>query len=172
MASVIHVQKNILVENWDFNKQDWDYSYVDSKVALKETKDSRHDISKLLKEVKNLIIANGLYFIIKCIGISKNPSNQNYIIVMKLYDDKQFKIAAENQEKAIKSQKHESSLLSSISHPQSCYISRNIHTLHGLHNSLEDIKSGKFQEQQECIDWEKEIQNRAKKKTHSLISQL
>ncbi|RHZ83920.1 hypothetical protein Glove_86g57 [Diversispora epigaea] len=27
-------------------------------------------------------------------------------------------------------------------HPQSCYISRCIHTLRGLHDSLEEIKSG------------------------------
>ncbi|CAG8595541.1 11574_t:CDS:2 [Diversispora eburnea] len=88
----------------------------------------------------------------------------------------------------IKSQKYKSSLSSSISHPQSCYISRSIHTLHGLHNSLENIKSGKSQdpnllksnestassvstydidskESQECFNWEKEIQNHTKKKT-------
>ncbi|CAG8566691.1 2123_t:CDS:2 [Diversispora eburnea] len=52
----------------------------------------------------------------------------------------------ENQEKAIKSQRHESFLSSSISHLQSCYISRSIHTLHGLYNSLEDIKFGKSQD--------------------------
>ncbi|RHZ65777.1 hypothetical protein Glove_311g63 [Diversispora epigaea] len=380
------ILKNGIKKDWDFNKQDWEYSYVGSKVALKEINDSRHDISKFLKEVKNLIIVNGLYFITKCIGISKNPSSQKYIIVMELHDDnlhkfitrsfsnlrwktkidlldniahglyslhfknlvhrdlhcgnilvkhysthsnraliadlglcrlandlilksdnkndniygsipyippevlrgneftkkgdiysfggimyematgkqpfydrahdtrlmidicngirqeipdiminwipklyldlmhkcwsdnpserptaeelchvlyldvrlhnnkiKQFKIAEENQEKTIKSQKQESFLSSSISHPQSCYISRSIHTLHGLHNSLEDIKSGKSQdpnllmtnksttssvitydidskESQECIDWKKEIQNRAKKRPFSDIS--
>ncbi|CAG8592827.1 1546_t:CDS:2, partial [Diversispora eburnea] len=60
----------------------------------------------------------------------------------------QFKIANENQEKAIKSQKQKllELLSSSESHSQSCYISRSIHTLHGLHNSLEDIKSGKSQD--------------------------
>ncbi|RHZ86147.1 hypothetical protein Glove_54g15 [Diversispora epigaea] len=104
----------------------------------------------------------------------------------------QFKIADENQEKAIKSREHESSLSSSISHPQSCYISRSIHTLHGLYNSLEDIKSGKSQdpnllksnesisssistydidskESKECIDWEKEIQNQTKKRSFSTL---
>ncbi|RHZ84456.1 hypothetical protein Glove_81g73 [Diversispora epigaea] len=119
-------------------------------------------------------------------------------LYVKLRDDKidegiqQFKIADENQEKTIISQKKESSLSSSISHPQSCYISRRIHTLHGLHNSLEDIKSGKSQdpnllksneltssiintydidskESQECIDWEKEIQNRARKRSFSTL---
>ncbi|CAG8510293.1 8174_t:CDS:2 [Diversispora eburnea] len=70
---------------------------------------------------------------------------------------------------------------------KSCFISRSIHTLHRLYNSLEDIKSGTSQdpnllksnetsissvktyyidskELQECIDWEKEIQSHAKKK--------
>ncbi|CAG8538107.1 7704_t:CDS:2 [Diversispora eburnea] len=89
-------------------------------------------------------------------------------------------IVLNNGWKTIKSLKNESSLLSSISHPRSCYISRSIHALHGFHNSLEDIKSGKSQdpnllkfketstssvihifynndskEPQECIDWEK-----------------
>ncbi|RHZ65782.1 hypothetical protein Glove_311g59 [Diversispora epigaea] len=331
--------------------------WICSKVALKEINDSRHDISKFLKEVKNLIIVNNIHFITRCFGISKNPSSQNYIIVMELLDihrdlhsgnilvnrdysdyihrasitdlglcslendlilksdnksnniygsipyippevlrgnaftkngdiysfggimyematgkqpfydrahdtrliidiyngirpkipdimldwipklysdfmykcwngnpskrpsaeelhstfynifiklwkykieDKiyhQFKIADENQEKAIISQKKESFLSSSISHPQSCYISRNIHTLHGLYNSLEDIKSRKSQdpnllksnesttssvstyyidskESQECIDWGKEIQNQSKKRPFSDISTL
>ncbi|CAG8514142.1 2987_t:CDS:2 [Diversispora eburnea] len=104
----------------------------------------------------------------------------------------EFKIADENQEKAIKSQKHELFSSSSESHLQSCYISRSIHTLHGLHNSLEDIKSGKSQdpnllipttsngstydidskESQECIDWEKEIQNYTKIRPYSDISTL
>ncbi|RHZ65759.1 hypothetical protein Glove_311g16 [Diversispora epigaea] len=102
--------------------------------------------------------------------------------------DNVFKIADENQEKTIKSQKQELTM----PHTQSCYISRSIHTLHGLYNSLEDIKSGKSQdpnlfksnepttssvstydidskESQECIDFEKEIQNRAKKQSLSTL---
>ncbi|RHZ84484.1 hypothetical protein Glove_81g64 [Diversispora epigaea] len=75
------------------------------------------------------------------------------VIVCKLYrntvDDnimQQLKIADENQKNTSKSQKQELFELFSYSsklHPQSCYIGRNIHTLHGLRNSLEDIKSGK-----------------------------
>ncbi|RHZ85018.1 hypothetical protein Glove_73g37 [Diversispora epigaea] len=138
---------------------------------------------------------------------SERPSAEElrstfYDILIKLWNNKiednifqQFKIADENQKKAIKSQKQESFLPSSISHPQSCYISRNIHTLHGLYNSLEDIKSGKFKdpnllmtnesttssvstydidskESQECIDWKKEIQNQSKKRLFSDISTL
>lgn len=53
----------------------------------------------------------------------------------------QFETANENQEKAITSQ--ELPLPSGKSHPKSCYISRCIHTLYGLYNSLEYIKSGK-----------------------------
>ncbi|RHZ86155.1 hypothetical protein Glove_54g3 [Diversispora epigaea] len=310
---------------WNFNNQDWEYDYVGKKVALKEINDSRHDISKFLQEVKNLMItADNWLFVTKCIGISKNLSSQNYIIVMELHvhrdlhsgniltknntnsnasitdlglcslandlilssDNKsnkiygsipyippevlrgneftkkgdiysfggimyematgkqpfydrahdtrliidicngmrpkipdivldwipkwyldlmyqcwsdnvlqQFIISDENREKAIKSLKQESSLSSSISHSQSCYISRSIHTLHGLYNSLEDIISGKFQdpnllipnepttssvstydidpkESQECIDWDKEIQNQAKKRSFFNISTL
>ncbi|RHZ65768.1 hypothetical protein Glove_311g24 [Diversispora epigaea] len=386
--------KNGIKWYWNFNKQHWEYCYADNKFALKEINDSRNDISEFLKEIKNIMIVKHFHYITKCIGISKNPSSENYIIVMELYDDslhkfitknfmnlrwktkidllydiviglgrlhteklvhrdlhsgniltndyshlnlyaasitdlglcslvselillsdkksnniygsipyippevlrgsaftkegdiysfggimyeiatgkrpfydrahdtrliidicnglrpkipdimlnwmpqcysdfmykcwnddpserptdnelrdtfwdlvdkfnneiedyilQQFKIADENQEKTIKSQKQESSLSSSISHPQSCYISRSIHTLHGLYNSLDDIKSGKSQdpnllksnesitssvsiydidpkESQECIDWEKEIQNKAEKRPFSGISTL
>ncbi|RHZ86094.1 hypothetical protein Glove_54g104 [Diversispora epigaea] len=109
------------------------------------------------------------------------------VLNMKVEDNlfQQFKIADENQEKAIISQKPELSY-PYISHSQSCYISQNIYTLHGLHNSLEDIKSGKSQdpnllkpttssynvdtkESQECIDWEEEIQNRTRKRSFSTL---
>ncbi|CAG8824282.1 10192_t:CDS:2, partial [Dentiscutata erythropus] len=59
---------------------------------------------------------------------------------------RQLKIADENQKNTSKSQKQELFELFSHSnklHPQSCYISRYIHTLHGLHNLLEEIKIGK-----------------------------
>ncbi|CAG8622842.1 1486_t:CDS:2, partial [Diversispora eburnea] len=111
---------------------DWEYFYIGKKVALKEINDSEHDISKFLKEVKNIRIMNYWLYITKYFGITKNPFTQNYIIIMQLCYDSLHKFLT----KAIKSQKHESPLSSSISHPQSCYISRCIHTLHGLHNSL------------------------------------
>ncbi|RHZ83918.1 hypothetical protein Glove_86g51 [Diversispora epigaea] len=59
---------------------------------------------------------------------------------------RQLKIADENQRNTSKSQKQELFELFSHSsklHPQSYYISRYIHTLHGLHDLLEEIKSGK-----------------------------
>ena len=59
---------------------------------------------------------------------------------------RQLKIADENQKNTSKSQKQELFELFSHSsklYPQSCYISRYIHTLHGLHDLLEEIKSGK-----------------------------
>ncbi|RHZ79782.1 hypothetical protein Glove_141g29 [Diversispora epigaea] len=56
---------------------------------------------------------------------------------------RQLKIADENQKNASKSQKKELFSYSSKSHPQSCYIGRYIKTLHGLHDLLEEIKSGK-----------------------------
>ncbi|RHZ85016.1 hypothetical protein Glove_73g38 [Diversispora epigaea] len=385
------ILKNGIKWDWNYNKQDWEYQHVGDKFALKEINDSRNDISKFLKEVKNLITANDMQNVTKCFGMSKNPFSRNYIIIMKLYDgslhkfitkkilnlryskidilynivlgleslhmqnlvhrdlhsgnilidyfsnsnnaiasitdlglcrlandlimksnnksiniygsipyippevlrgnkftkkgdiysfggimyematgkqpfydrahdthliinicngvrpkipdlmlnwipklysDLMYKcwsgnpserptvqelkysffdfklwkkeiindiqhqfIIDENQEKTIKSQKQELSLSSSISHPQSCYIARSIHTLHGLCNSLEDIKSGKSRdpnllmtnesttssvitydidskESQECIDWKKEIQNQSKKRSFSDISTL
>ncbi|RHZ51637.1 hypothetical protein Glove_476g16 [Diversispora epigaea] len=69
-----------------------------------------------------------------------------------LYDEvdnnvmRQLEIADENQKNTSKSQKQELFELFSHSsklHPQSCYISRYIHTLHGLYYLLEDLKSGK-----------------------------
>ncbi|RHZ84284.1 hypothetical protein Glove_84g3 [Diversispora epigaea] len=59
---------------------------------------------------------------------------------------RQLEIADENQKNTSKSQKQELFKLFSYSnklHPQSCYISRYIHTLHGLHDLLDEIKSGK-----------------------------
>ena len=76
------------------------------------------------------------------IHFQKISSHQHYFYILHQFKDH---ISDENQKKVIKSQKQESSLSSSISHPQSCYISRSIRTLHGLHNSLEYIKSGKSQ---------------------------
>ncbi|RHZ84197.1 hypothetical protein Glove_84g55 [Diversispora epigaea] len=58
----------------------------------------------------------------------------------------QLKIADENQKNTSKSQKQELLELFSHSsklHPKSCYNGRYIHTLHGLHHLLEEIKSGK-----------------------------
>ncbi|RHZ86091.1 hypothetical protein Glove_54g40 [Diversispora epigaea] len=81
---------------WNFDKQDWEYNAI-RKVALKEIRDSRHDISEFFKEAKNLLIANNLWdFIAKCIGITKNPSTENYIIVMRLYDDSLHKFLTKN----------------------------------------------------------------------------
>ncbi|RHZ86110.1 hypothetical protein Glove_54g95 [Diversispora epigaea] len=350
------ILKNGVKRYWDLNESDWDYCNVGDKVALKEINDSKDDISIFIKEVQNIQTVSDLLYVTICLGISKNPSTQNFIIVMELYDNslhkflkndfwklrweiklfllyntaggldnlhkndlvhcdlhagniltksysdfinsnlttiadfvlrgntftkkgdiysfggvmyematgkqpfydrahdtrliidicngvrpripdntldlipkfcsdlmyrcwnddpserptaqelydvlwnlfeivlnmkvednlfQQFKIADENQEKAIKSQKPELSY-PYISHSQSCYISRNIYTLHGLHNSLEDIKSGKSQdpnllkpttssynvdskESQECIDWEEEIQNRTRKRSFSAL---
>ncbi|CAG8631268.1 4353_t:CDS:2, partial [Diversispora eburnea] len=59
---------------------------------------------------------------------------------------RQLKITNENQKNISKSQKQELFELLSYSnklHSQSCYIGRYIHTLHGLHDLLEEIKSGK-----------------------------
>ncbi|RHZ84211.1 hypothetical protein Glove_84g38 [Diversispora epigaea] len=69
---------------WDFIEQDWKY-YLIGKVALKEIKDSRLDVVEFLKVMKTAN-ENEYGAIILYYGISKNPSTQNYIIVMKLFD--------------------------------------------------------------------------------------
>ncbi|RHZ78822.1 hypothetical protein Glove_155g7 [Diversispora epigaea] len=73
-------------------------------------------------------------------------------ITEKLYNNivdddamQQLQITDENQQNISKFQKQELFELFSHSsklHPQSCYISRSIHTLHGLQDLLEEIKSG------------------------------
>ncbi|RHZ58634.1 hypothetical protein Glove_372g79 [Diversispora epigaea] len=65
---------------------DCEYEYRDV-VALKELKDYKYDILKFIKAVKNL--TNNFYSacFTRFFGISKNPSTQNYVIVMGLQDD-------------------------------------------------------------------------------------
>ncbi|RHZ84266.1 hypothetical protein Glove_84g49 [Diversispora epigaea] len=70
---------------WNFIKRDWEYLLTGRKVALKEIKDSRIDIVESLKVMmtanENRNATNFGYY-----GISKNPSTQNYIIVMDLFE--------------------------------------------------------------------------------------
>ncbi|RHZ44139.1 hypothetical protein Glove_756g27 [Diversispora epigaea] len=72
--------------NWNFIKQDWEYNLIGVKVALKEIKDSRYDIAEFLKVIMTINDYDHEY-IAKYYGISKNPSTQNYIIVMESFDD-------------------------------------------------------------------------------------
>ncbi|RHZ83915.1 hypothetical protein Glove_86g58 [Diversispora epigaea] len=75
--------ENGIKKNWNFIKRDWEYVLIGNKVAFKEV-NSRYDIAELLKVVKTV---NDSRFFAKYYGISKNPSTQNYIIVMDLFDD-------------------------------------------------------------------------------------
>ncbi|RHZ81719.1 hypothetical protein Glove_117g393 [Diversispora epigaea] len=75
--------KNGIKLHWNFIRQNWGYHLIGRKVALKEIKDSRYDIVEFLKMVKTI---NDFGFIAKFYGISKNPSTQNYIIVMESFD--------------------------------------------------------------------------------------
>ncbi|CAG8622019.1 3174_t:CDS:2, partial [Diversispora eburnea] len=204
--------------DWNFIKQDWEYHLIGHKVSLKEIKGSGYDIAEFLKVATT--IHEYYEYISKYYGISKNPSTQNYIIVMDLFDGdlnnfitnkfwdlgweskidillsitwglgslhekdfihsdlhsgnilindnddfdlynfdlridldsldnnvmRQLKVANENLKNISKSQKQELFelfLYSSKLHPQSCYFSRYIHTLHVLHDLLDEIKSGK-----------------------------
>ncbi|RHZ83958.1 hypothetical protein Glove_86g216 [Diversispora epigaea] len=72
--------------NWNFIKQDWKYYLIGCIVALKEIKDSRFDMVEFLKVMKT-VNEHEYEYIAKYYGISKNPSTQNYIIVMDLFDD-------------------------------------------------------------------------------------
>ncbi|CAG8555859.1 10564_t:CDS:2 [Diversispora eburnea] len=92
----------------------------------------------------------------------------------KIYDNtvnnnvmRQLEIADDNQKNISKSQKQELfELFSSKLHPQSCYISQYIHTLHELQDLLEEMKSGKSSAIPSAnihnIDRETEIQSRQK----------
>ncbi|RHZ58672.1 hypothetical protein Glove_372g84 [Diversispora epigaea] len=60
----------------------WDYC---GAVVLKELKDYKYDILEIIKAIKNIIVYSGN--ITSIFGISKNPSTQNYIIVMDSHDD-------------------------------------------------------------------------------------
>ncbi|RHZ73032.1 hypothetical protein Glove_233g21 [Diversispora epigaea] len=75
--------KNGIKCYWNFINQNWVYRLIGYEVALKEIKDSRFDIVKFLKEKK---IVNYYEFSANYYGISKNPSTQNYIFVMDLFD--------------------------------------------------------------------------------------
>ncbi|CAG8514061.1 7851_t:CDS:2 [Diversispora eburnea] len=56
---------------------------------------------------------------------------------------RQLKISDENTSKSQKQELFELFSYSNKLHPQSCYISRYIHTLNGLYDRLDDLKSGK-----------------------------
>ncbi|RHZ75877.1 hypothetical protein Glove_208g125 [Diversispora epigaea] len=72
--------KNCVKYSWDFIKQDWKI-YHGGSVALKELKGHIHDILEFIKGIKNIII-DSPDCITRFHGISKNPSTQNYIIIM------------------------------------------------------------------------------------------
>ncbi|RHZ86642.1 hypothetical protein Glove_48g83 [Diversispora epigaea] len=76
--------KNGIKKDWDFLSQNWEYRLLGRNVALKEIKNSRHDMVEFLKVIR---IVNNYEFIAKYYGISKNPSTQNYIIVMYFFID-------------------------------------------------------------------------------------
>ncbi|RHZ82537.1 hypothetical protein Glove_109g228 [Diversispora epigaea] len=73
------------LRNYMMDEQDCEYYGV---VTLKELKDYRIDVLKFIKAIKDITID---WFNSSCFtrffGISKNPSTQNYIIVMESHDD-------------------------------------------------------------------------------------
>ncbi|RHZ84058.1 hypothetical protein Glove_86g61 [Diversispora epigaea] len=75
--------KGGMKQNWNFIKQDWEYCLIDHKFALKEIKVFRYNITEFLEMIK---AGNSTEFIAMYYGISKNPSTQNYIFVMELFD--------------------------------------------------------------------------------------
>ncbi|CAG8583524.1 1273_t:CDS:2, partial [Diversispora eburnea] len=191
---------NGIKRDWNFIKQDWEYDLICHKVALKEIKDSRYDMTEFFKVY--LMTVKGYAIITNYFGISKNPSTQNYIIVTDLLDDGLHNFLTKNflnlgwrskiyilasiaevieilhAKNLVHCDLHSGNILinnnlnltnsdlridmdscklendlqelfelflcSSMLHPQSCYISRYINTLHGLHDLLEEIKSGKI----------------------------
>ncbi|RHZ82333.1 hypothetical protein Glove_109g208 [Diversispora epigaea] len=75
------------LRNYKICNLDCEYEHRGT-VSLKELKDYRHDVLKFIKVIKN-IANDGFYHycITRFFGISKNPSTQNYIIVMESFDD-------------------------------------------------------------------------------------
>ncbi|RHZ78820.1 hypothetical protein Glove_155g9 [Diversispora epigaea] len=73
--------KNGIKYYWNFNTRDWKYQFIGYEVALKEIKDFRFDLVEFLEVIKTF----DSEFIDEYLGISKNPSTQNYIIVMGLF---------------------------------------------------------------------------------------
>ncbi|RHZ84258.1 hypothetical protein Glove_84g142 [Diversispora epigaea] len=76
--------KNGIKWRWNFIKQDWENHFISSEFALKEIKDSRYDLAEFLKMIKTV---NNYEYIVNYYGISKNPSTQNFIFVVKLFND-------------------------------------------------------------------------------------
>ncbi|RHZ58607.1 hypothetical protein Glove_372g49 [Diversispora epigaea] len=74
-----------VLRNYMIDKREWEYEYC-GVVALKELKDYKYDILEFIKAIKNIAI-DGSYCFTRFFGISKNPSTQNYIIVMEPCDD-------------------------------------------------------------------------------------
>ncbi|RHZ84249.1 hypothetical protein Glove_84g102 [Diversispora epigaea] len=70
--------------DWNFVKKNWEYHSIGKKVALKEIKDSRYDIAEFLEVVKTINFTKSF---VEYYGFSKNPSTQNYIFIMVLFDD-------------------------------------------------------------------------------------
>ncbi|RHZ85827.1 hypothetical protein Glove_60g159 [Diversispora epigaea] len=98
-----------------------------------------------------------------------------YDTSVKLYDNivddnitRQLKIADENKQNTSKSQKQE--LFSRLSklHPQSCYSSRYIHTLHELHYLLEEIKYGKSSDPNLLLKSNESTTSSVSVKTHNI----
>ncbi|RHZ59695.1 hypothetical protein Glove_362g39 [Diversispora epigaea] len=81
---------------WDFNQQDWKCNLVNDNIALKEIKDSRYNISEILKMYIMIVREHGPNSIIKYYGISKNPSTQNYILVEALFDNNLYNFLTKN----------------------------------------------------------------------------
>ncbi|RHZ86082.1 hypothetical protein Glove_54g151 [Diversispora epigaea] len=90
------ILKNGVKRYWDLNELDWDYSNVGDKVALKEINDSKEDISRFIKEIQNTKIVSDSLYVTLCLGISKHPSTQNFIIVMELDDNVLHKFLTTN----------------------------------------------------------------------------
>ncbi|RHZ44137.1 hypothetical protein Glove_756g20 [Diversispora epigaea] len=75
--------KNGTITDSNSVRRYWSYYLIGHSVALKEIKDSRFDMVEFLKAVMTV---DDIYFFAEYYGISKNPSTQNYIIVMDLFD--------------------------------------------------------------------------------------
>ncbi|POG69101.1 kinase-like domain-containing protein [Rhizophagus irregularis DAOM 181602=DAOM 197198] len=77
------VWKDGLMYNWDYENDQWKRNGK-KKVALKCLHDSQDITADFLKEIESNILVYSLGFTVRCFGITKDPTKNNFMMVMEL----------------------------------------------------------------------------------------
>ncbi|UZO14349.1 uncharacterized protein OCT59_005809 [Rhizophagus irregularis] len=80
------VWKDGLMYNWDYENDQWKRNGK-KKVALKCLHDSQDITADFLKEIESNILVYSLGFTVRCFGITKDPTKNNFMMVMELKND-------------------------------------------------------------------------------------